>query len=390
MPAPVWYARAAVSVLAAAGALLCAPAPGYADEVREKQWSLEMLHARDAWRQSTGDGVVVAVLDSGVDADHPDLEGQVLDGYNTVDENTDTRDVDGHGTAVATVIAGRDDDAGVAGLAPDAAILPVRVGGERMYDHDVAEGIRWAVDHDASVINMSLGSARSSPEMTEAVEYALEADVVVVAAAGNVNDRGDLPITYPARQAGVVAVTGITPEGKAWHNSARGPRAALCAPASGVIAPYDGGYEHVSGTSFAAPMVAAAVALVRAEWPKMSAPNVINRLLRTADDLGRPGRDSRYGYGRVDLAKALTADVPTVRTNPLTLGPGQEIAVPSPAAPKAAPGSGSVSGSQHTWAMVLLLVLMVLLAAATLMTLLIWRRGPARTLPVAPAPRVPP
>ncbi|MGH3713303.1 MAG: S8 family serine peptidase [Micromonosporaceae bacterium] len=380
------------SALVAVLAVLVAPlvaSPAYADEVRDKQWNLEMLGAHDAWEHSRGDGVVVAVLDSGVDAGHPDLAGQVLEGHDVVEGGTATSDADGHGTAVAAMIAGHDDDAGVAGLAPEAKILPVAVGGERMYDDDIAEGIRWAVDHDAGVINLSLGSEQSSEAIADAVAYAVEHDVVVVAAAGNIDEEGQgIPLGYPARLPGVVAVTGITAAGKHWHNSSRGPRAALCAPATGVIGPIGDGYEYLSGTSFAAPMVAAAAALVRAKWPGMDAANVINRLLRTADDLGRKGRDSHYGYGRVNLAEAVTAEVPEVRTNPLLLGSGQKLqASKEPSAAAAAAPPPTERGSSGAGAAVWSVVMAILLALMVALTWLLWRRRAAipALLPTTPA-----
>ena len=182
----------ASTVAGLCGALvLLAPAPAYADSVRDQQWSLDLLGAEAAWEHSRGDGVTVAVLDSGADADHPDLDGQVLAGRDVVSETDDASDVHGHGTAVAAIIAGHDDDSGVVGLAPEASILPVRVGGERMSETDVAEGIRWAVDHGADVINMSLGSPYGQESVADAVAYAIAKDVVVVAAAGNISEPDD-------------------------------------------------------------------------------------------------------------------------------------------------------------------------------------------------------
>jgi type VII secretion-associated serine protease mycosin len=360
-------------VAAVAALAVLAATPAYADEVRDKQWSLRMLGAEEAWKVTRGDGEVVAVLDSGVDADLPDLRGQVLAGRNVVDDNDDTSDSDGHGTAVATLIAGNDDEAGVVGLAPEAKILPVKVGGAKMYDADVADGIRWAVEHHADVINMSLGSERSSTSIADAVAYAIDHDVVVVAAAGNIDEHGDgIPIGYPARLPGVIAVTGITAESRHWQYSSRGPRAALCAPATGVVAPHDGGYDYVGGTSFASPMVAAAAALVRAEWPDMSAANVVNRLVRTATDLGRKGRDSEYGFGRVNLAKAVTAEVPEVSGNPLLLGWNQRAVTSKPKPPgdkSAAPRRSNTAGVA-----ILLAGLLVLCGVAATLGWLLWRR----------------
>ena len=209
-----------------------APGPAFADRVRNEQWQLTALGAKTAWQYATGANVVVAVLDSGVDATHPDLAGQVLPGADFVDGSTDGRtDPVGHGTTVAALIAGRTDDGtGVAGLAPKAKILPVRVLDAQNRYHDaaqVARGLRWAVDHGAQVVNLSLGGAGRSTELTDAVGYAQQRDVVVVACTGNVTtgDAGQATtggasqlatggtgqMWYPAREPGVVAVTGLTP-----------------------------------------------------------------------------------------------------------------------------------------------------------------------------------
>ncbi|HZM75777.1 MAG TPA: S8 family serine peptidase, partial [Candidatus Limnocylindrales bacterium] len=147
------------------------------DTVRAEQWQITMLDAQKAWDYSTGAGVIVAVIDSGVAAAHPDLQGQVLPGTDYVREGGDgTADEAGHGTTVAGLIAGsRNDGEGVVGLAPDAKILPVRVldsANQYKDPHVVAEAIVWAVDHGARVINLSLGSDKSDPSLAEAIDYA--------------------------------------------------------------------------------------------------------------------------------------------------------------------------------------------------------------------------
>jgi type VII secretion-associated serine protease mycosin len=332
-----------LAALTALGAGLVAT-PAHADWVRNDQWQLGALNAVAAWQHSTGGGVVVAVLDSGVDANHPDLLGQVLPGTDLVDGTTDGRvDAVGHGTTVAALIAGRRDDDGVVGLAPDAKILPVRVLDSHNRYEDasiVAQGLRWAVDHGATVVNLSLGGLAHSDVLADALKYAADHNVVVVACTGNLaQTSGGYPqVWYPAREPGVIAVTGLrnptseptssdwlgkqgTTEAASgdqlWSGSLTGPETVLSAPAVNLVGARPGGYWRVQGTSFASPLVAGAAALVRARHPELSSANVINRLIGTATDLGAPGRDDKYGFGLVDPLAAVTAEMANVRDNPL-------------------------------------------------------------------------
>jgi serine protease len=315
-----------------AGAPLENPSPAASDSVRAGEWPLKMLDVADAWNYASGAGVTVAVIDSGVDATHEDLTGQVLPGLDLVDPQDDgDTDLVGHGTTVAAIIAGRgDDSAGVEGIAPKAKILPVRVlDQENRYDDAliVARGVRWAVDHGARVINLSLGGNGSSAALAAALDYAFAKDVVVVACTGNTSASTSPEVWYPAREPGVIAVAGMEKDGTdLWSGSITGPETVVTAPATQIVGARPGGYWKVQGTSFAAPMVSATAALIRSRWPTMSAAEVINRIIRTAKDLGAPGRDPVYGFGMVNPTAALTQDVPSVSVNPLDTTPDPGIA----------------------------------------------------------------
>ncbi len=208
------------------------------------------------------------------------------------------------------------------GLAPDARILPVRVlDAENRYDDAliVAKGVRWAVDNGAKVINLSLGGSGDSAALAAAIDYAFARDVVVVACTGNLATSPEAKVWYPAREPGVIAVSGLERNSdNLWSGAITGRATVLTAPASGLVgARPPGGYWRVQGTSFAAPLVAATAALVRSRYPQMSAGDVVNRLLVTARDIGPTGRDERFGYGLVDPVAALTAEVPSSYANPL-------------------------------------------------------------------------
>ncbi|MEU1083806.1 type VII secretion-associated serine protease mycosin [Streptomyces sp. NPDC005908] len=318
---------AALGGLLAAALVLVPVTSAHADAIRDRQWGLDALHTDRAWNTTRGAGVTVAVLDTGVEADHPDLDGNVLAGKDLVGFGAREGDEAWarHGTAMAGIIAGHGhgpgNGDGVLGVAPEAKILPVRV---ILEDKDparakarstrgnaLAEGIRWAADHGADVINLSLGddsaSAHPEPGEDEAIQYALRKGVVVVASAGNGGEKGDR-ISYPAAYPGVIAATAVDRYGTRAPFSTRRWYATVSAPGVDVIiADPDHKYYEGWGTSAAAAFVSGAVALVRSAHPDLT-PAQIKRLLEdTARNAPAAGRDDSRGFGFVDPAAAIEA-----------------------------------------------------------------------------------
>ncbi|MFD9191944.1 type VII secretion-associated serine protease mycosin [Streptomyces phaeochromogenes] len=313
-----------VGLMAAAIALLPATA-AHADGIRAKQWALEAMHTQEAWQTTKGKGITVAVLDTGVDDEHPDLEGNVLTGKDMVGFGAGRGDRPWarHGTAMAGIIAGHGHGAGdadgVMGIAPEAKILPVRViledgdsargKARNTRGNALAEGIRWAADHDADVINLSLGddSKSAHPEASEdaAVQYALKKGAVVVASAGNGGEKGD-HISYPAAYPGVIAATAVDRYGTRASFSTRRWYATVSAPGVDVvIADPDRKYYEGWGTSAASAFVSGAVALIKAAHPGLSPAQIKQLLEDTARDAPTGGRDDSRGFGFVDPAAAI-------------------------------------------------------------------------------------
>ncbi|MDX8029821.1 type VII secretion-associated serine protease mycosin [Lentzea sp. BCCO 10_0856] len=307
-----------------------------AQSIEEQEWHLDALDVYSAQDQARGDGVIVAVIDSGVDAQHPDLAGRVLPGtgFGSSKGTDGTTDTDGHGTGMAGIIAANGKNGGALGIAPGAKILPIASADEKeQFGLDVvAESIRWAADHGAKVINMSLGfSSTMTPTLVKAVNYAIEKDVVLVAATGNEGKE----VSAPANIGGVIAVAGTNREGKPWKSSNIGADTVLAAPAEGIVtaAPesvYSSGYAEMDGTSAASAIVSGVAALVRAKHPAMPAKDVVNALIKTAKDLADPGRDETTGFGMVNPMGALTAQFPPVERNPLLPEPKPSTPQPTP------------------------------------------------------------
>jgi subtilisin family serine protease len=326
---------------------VAAPA-AHADEWRDKQYWLSESGITKAWEVSKGAGVKVAVIDSGVDAGHPDLKGAVVGGYDASgagqpDGQKSVGSKPEHGTLVATMLAGRGHqpaDAkpsaspgpagqgpdGIVGVAPEAEILSVSTwlgstnpSGKSDQDQ-IPEAVRWAVDNGAKVINISLGSTTPQwPQSWDAAFlYAEQKDVVIVAAAGN-RVGGNIQVGAPATIPGVLTVAGLDRKNTASVDaSSQGISIGVAAPAEDLLGGLPGGsYAEWAGTSGSTPIVSGVAALIRSKWPTMSAEQVINRIVSTAKDAGVPGKDPLYGYGILNAEAALKDDVPEATANPL-------------------------------------------------------------------------
>ncbi|WP_251060090.1 type VII secretion-associated serine protease mycosin [Streptomyces sp. ISL-100] len=334
-------------VVALTGALLLTSAPtASADYVRDQQWVLDVFGMQDVWAESKGEGVTVAVVDSGVDASHPDLAGQVLEGRDFTGGGNAHEDEFGHGTGMASIIAahghGANNASGMMGFAPKAKILPLRTMQSqdgKNADETWAAAVRYAVDKGVKVINLSFSNdgGKTLSVGREAIAYAQARDVVVVAGAGN---DGSIAIDDPAALPGVVAVGAVDKKANRWNVSNTGKGLTLMAPGVENLSANSTrsqGYSLSDGTSNATAYVSATAALVRAKYPDLTAGQVINRLIKSttfAHHKGLKAPDEDYGYGIVSPYKALTMDIPK--------GPkeGPLGALPSDAASKSAGNEG--------------------------------------------------
>jgi len=296
------------------------------------------IHAEEAWDNSPmGAGAIVAVCDSGVDLDHPDLDGNLVPGKNFIRTTKPPQDDVGHGTHVAGIIAAEINNYGnrllgtaalnpllgdgVVGVAPAAKIMPVKVGDANGVPIDkLVQGIIWAADNGAHIINMSLGGGFSQT-VQDAVTYAYGRNVLIVAAAGNSSAESSL---YPAACAYTLSVAAVTSGDLLASFSNYGWSVDVSAPGVNILSTVidgdstkwvSGGYARMSGTSMASPVAAGVAALIKSKYPTMSAADVGGQLLATADDINsdNPGYETKLGAGRVDAFGAVSgASAPVV------------------------------------------------------------------------------
>ncbi|MCF3104584.1 type VII secretion-associated serine protease mycosin [Streptomyces roseoverticillatus] len=320
------------------------------------------------WETSTGAGITVAVIDSGVDATLPDLQGQVLEGKNFTDEPGDARtDADGHGTGIAALIAGTGkagSDTGAYGLAPGTKILPLRVGGKNFQQgaQITADAIRYAADSEAKVINISRGSPGRSAEEEKAITYALSKGKMIFASVGNTGDKSNM-VEYPAAYPGVIGVAAYDQEGNSAKWSQYGPQVDLAAPGVGLVAACTGrtGVCRSNGTSDASALASASAALIWAVHPAWTANQVARVLVNTAGGTTTSAkRDDYVGYGAVRPRIALKdpGDPGPADANPLPgsepsqspkSGDGQDTAVSLPKHPGTEASANNDGGTPTKW-----------------------------------------
>jgi subtilisin family serine protease len=292
--------------------LVDAPRARTGDPLLDKQWSLKAVDAETAWQSSKGSNVVVAVVDTGVDLNHPDLKANLVPGYNAEDPGTPPQDGHYHGTHVAGIIAAvQNNGEGITGIAPQAKIMPVRAisnGGVA----EVVEGITWAVDNGARVINLSLGwdypNASVEETIQRAVKYALEKNVVICAALSNSSSFN--PRSTPDNLAGKPGFEGVIGVGNVDVNDRRqgayGNWKSVSSPGTQIMSTMPNGkYGNLTGTSMATPMVAGIAALMLSQNPGLKNTELRKRMMDTARDLGNPGFDDQFGAGRVNAGAVL-------------------------------------------------------------------------------------
>jgi subtilisin family serine protease len=271
------------------------------------QWNLPITDTNQGWQVNRGDkSVPVGVVDTGVDINHPDLQGNLVPGYNVVNPGSDPMDDVGHGTHVAGVISALvNNGLGVAGMTWYNPVMPVKVldsnGSGSTYA--VAQGVIWATDHGAKVINMSLGNYADAQFLHDAVKYAFDHDVVLIAASGNDNtERPGYPAAYP--EVFAVAATDSNNDKAPFSNY--GDYIDVAAPGVSIASTYPNNqYAALSGTSMASPHVTALAALIRSTNPLLKNTEVMDIMRQSARDIGTAGKDKYFGYGLIDVVKAV-------------------------------------------------------------------------------------
>jgi subtilisin family serine protease len=329
--------RLGQTILAAAAAAALLPAAANAasnDPLRPQQWNMDMINADVAHQTTTGTGATVAVIDTGALFTHPDLQGRLIAGHDFVQNDDTPQDGNGHGTHVAGIVAANANNGiGVEGVAPGAKVLVVRVLGDDGSGtlDDVAAGIRWAADHGADVINLSLGSDNpvssggdNGGPLDQSLDYALNKNIVVVAAAGN---NSGITCQQPSAQGRLLCVAAVDSLGGHSFYSNFAGALGISAPGGGallgpdVLSTYnDGGYTQIAGTSQATPHVAGVAALLVSRGIRGQA--AVQRILATARDAGLPGPDPIFGAGVVDAAAAVRGLPATANGNGTGNGTG--------------------------------------------------------------------
>ncbi|MFO7818830.1 MAG: S8 family serine peptidase [Halanaerobacter sp.] len=287
------------------------------DKRYDELWGLEAMNLHEAWQITNGsEDVVIAVIDTGIQSDHPDLAGKVLTGYNVVQENNDTSPVGEHGTHVAGIAGGRGNDGlGIAGVAWESPILPIRMQEENAeinYNFEIAEALTWIMEWAAAhpekrvVINLSFGGSGRSTFEKEAIDRCIDEGLILVVSMGN--ETADL-VNYPAAYSGVIAVGSTDINNHKSDFSTEGDHISVSAPGSRILSAVPGSdWAYLDGTSMSTPYVTGVIALMLAHRPSLSPVEVKSILEDTAQDLGPEGFDREFGHGLIDAAAALQGE----------------------------------------------------------------------------------
>lgn len=292
------------------------------DPFISKQYALSMMQTFEAWDINSGNSdVIVAIIDTGIDINHEEFQGRLSPlSYNSYERKVGleaVQDDNGHGTLVAGVIAANKDNyLGIAGIAQNVQLLIIKANVPNLdkgqfYDDSLIEGIYYAVDHGASVINMSLGGPNNNYLMEKAVNYAYENGVAIVAAAGN---DGKDENNYPAAFINTISVSAVDENKELADYSNFGSSIIIAAPGTNIYSSdRNNTYRAVSGTSMAAPQVSGVIALMFSHFPDISLDELIARLTLSSIDLGIVGKDEQFGYGLVNTFEALTKEIVNVQ-----------------------------------------------------------------------------
>lgn len=297
-------------------------------------WGLSAFHIPRHWQSTRGQGVRVAVLDTGVDAAHPDLAGAIEGAKDFTGSRSGTADRVGHGTHVAGIIGARQNDGGIVGVAPECRLLVAKVLGDdgAGTSEQVAAGIDWACEQGADILSLSLGSPELNEELRAAITRATHRQRFVICAAGNSGRANS--VDYPARWPETIAVGAVDRDGRLTSFSSRGEEVDVCAPGQDVLSTYpDGRYAKLSGTSMAAPFVSGVAALLVAKHrarggatPIVTHEQLVEHLVRTATDAGPAGKDPNYGYGLINPDSVLAPwQEAEARTGIWVFVPGGEV-----------------------------------------------------------------
>ncbi|MEZ4660814.1 MAG: S8 family peptidase [Caldilineaceae bacterium] len=286
--------------------------------VADESYGLTRVQALDAWDAITGtQDVIIAVLDTGINPEHPEFAGRIIMGYDYINDDADPTDDHGHGSHVSGIAAAAlNNGHGAAGICPNCSILAVKVLNENNAGTwwSAAQGIIYAVDNGARVINLSLGANVPSNTIKSAIDYAQENGVLIVAAAGNSASSNDF---YPAAYDGILGISATNSSDELWGLSNHGAFIDVAAPGHLIYGPNKslddeyGGYVYKSGTSMAAPYVTGLAGLLFSQDPSRTATDVADIIMQSADDLGAPGRDDNFGHGRINVLAAINYDVET-------------------------------------------------------------------------------